>query len=563
MLLTKDFETLAKEESIVIYNGKGHQKVTGTRPPFYVLKDRFKDPAFVQQMLKKIINEYAIAMTFSLPISPIMSLDDSEHYCFELPPPDSKELPVARYMFWDVVGDFSGVGLPLVPTLEQLKSGYDKNTYFRPIDTLANGVAVAIVEIAREEIKKEGVTGSDYYSETLKDIKLALNDDNFLNKALVCARQEAVNFLKEQLREPEVKTFILQNNKAFLKFILSAISTADLDLVKHILELHPNPSAFIKEHFKIILESATQYKHQTIIDYLSITLPANLHDGDVASSHSMTLASVSALNASPPAAVLSAVTSVVSLPNVSPRSFSENKQKNDEKKSNVNRKDGIGPTLTHNDEFAADHDGTDKLVKKRMQAAQEQAAIKTPNSKEEKTHPVMLDRAYNQMIETIRVLQGYVQAQITRLSPHKNDFFNKGIIDKTRLFELMGERLTKMQEDMTNQDADIGILNKKTEQYAQDLDKCIADCGTIAHHHRRSKLDRCANFFIAAIPKVKPIVPPSWEEWQHLGKALLQAAFQQQEDPFYRAYTHSLDEKIRPKDNYNNYRHETFRRKSF
>lgn len=116
VLLTKDFNSLCEEESIVIHNPKGDlEKNSGNIPDFLAMRKKFKDPTFSQKMLGKMIIEYAVSLTFSLPISSVGQNDDSEHYCFELPK-DSDEPPLAHYMFWDVVNDFSP-RLPIVPTL--------------------------------------------------------------------------------------------------------------------------------------------------------------------------------------------------------------------------------------------------------------------------------------------------------------------------------------------------------------------------------------------------------------------------------------------------------------
>lgn len=120
VLLTKDFNSLCEEESIVIHNPKGGMdRNSGDIPDFLAMREQIMDPTFSQKMLGKMIIEYAVSLTFSLPISSVGLNDDSEHYCFELPK-DSDEPPLAHYMFWDVVGDFSP-RLPIVPTLKVLK----------------------------------------------------------------------------------------------------------------------------------------------------------------------------------------------------------------------------------------------------------------------------------------------------------------------------------------------------------------------------------------------------------------------------------------------------------
>ena len=84
VLVTRDFENLCQEESITINNPKGDSRVIGKLPNFIAMREKFKEKAFVQKMFSKMIGEYALALTFSLPIFHVRHVDDSEHYCFEL-----------------------------------------------------------------------------------------------------------------------------------------------------------------------------------------------------------------------------------------------------------------------------------------------------------------------------------------------------------------------------------------------------------------------------------------------------------------------------------------------
>lgn len=271
-LVTQDLQSLCEQEAVVIHNPKGAPiRVLGKRPPLYAQQERFKDKTFIQKMLAKIINEYALAFTFKLPIHPLNTdIDDSEHYCFEIPK-DANEPPVACYMFWDVANDFAGVNIPSVPTLDELKKGFDD--FRRSIDSLANGVACAIDEIASEEIENARKDGQSYdsvmypfHKHIEACIKEGLNDDEFLNKALVNARQAACKFLKETIQKPGIRTGLGKTNEFFMLFIKSAISSGDVALVTEIMSLDSKPSNLTAENAEELTSFAKKYNNQPVIE---------------------------------------------------------------------------------------------------------------------------------------------------------------------------------------------------------------------------------------------------------------------------------------------------------
>lgn len=261
VLLTKDFESLCQEESLAIYNVKGDTKVIGKAPNFVAMQEQFKAKDFVQKMFEKIIVEYALGITFGLPISILNSVDDSEHYCFELSKDPSRP-PLVRYMFWDVVSDFSGVQLPLVPTLSGLKAGSKKGKGVQGLSFLANQVACAMLEMNRTRIKDSwGFVGSVQDS-----ITVALNDDDFLNQALIQARQKSIHFLKQLLLGIQKVDKPLESEQ-FVELMKSVISTSDLGLVTQCFQL-PQAEGLPNKAIFELLEFARKYESQSVVNYL-------------------------------------------------------------------------------------------------------------------------------------------------------------------------------------------------------------------------------------------------------------------------------------------------------
>ncbi|CAM2993784.1 Uncharacterised protein [Legionella steigerwaltii] len=277
VLVTKDFESLCEEESIVIYNPKGDQRVIGTPPDISAMKKRLKDKAFAVKMMERIIHEYATAFTFSLPIGILGSLDDSQHFYFKLPPDESNEPPVIGFMFWDVVSDFSGPELPYVPTLEDLKSGTrSKSDLFyhplRGLEHLANNVACTMLEMSYKNSNNELSHSFAFVKEIEDDLIQVLNNDAILHEALAQARKQGVNFFTQLLNE--LKDFENKNisPEGFVEFMKSALSLDEPVLLQRAFKIHPNPTDLPKEKIDQIMATATKYGNPTNIDFLNTHL---------------------------------------------------------------------------------------------------------------------------------------------------------------------------------------------------------------------------------------------------------------------------------------------------
>ncbi|WP_347251338.1 hypothetical protein [Legionella sp.] len=273
VLLAKDFKSLCEEESIVIYNYKSTEKIIGQAPNFVAMREQFKIAAFVQEMFKKIINEFALAMTFLLPIGALQSNDDSEHFCFEV---SENKPPVARYMFWDVVSDFGGLELPVIPTLDNLKAGYRDDLSNRSkrgsqhgLLLLANAVACAIYEMNCSQIPEGDLT---FVREVENDILPALNNDTFLNQALDQARIVGSKFLDEFLGQIEQTSNAIDNGDLPLEFFIhlmrSAITTANVTLVQRVARLHTNLTDVSQKSIIDIMDFAKKYNNQPVNEYL-------------------------------------------------------------------------------------------------------------------------------------------------------------------------------------------------------------------------------------------------------------------------------------------------------
>lgn len=280
VLLTKDFDTLCKEESIAIYDIKGprDKKLIGNAPDFLAMKDRFKDTEFSQTMLSKIIEELAVALTFALPISIVHTCDDSEHHCFELPK-DSNEAPVARYMFWDLDLDFSGLTIPILPTLEEFKLGttlkYKRSIEVRPnngLSRLAHNIAMTIVAIVR--IKDETVDfeqGREFMLYVEDALLSALQDDQFLSNALDKTRRLTHNYLLKQIENIEIQKITITSKK-FSKFLKAAISIDDFELLKRIFKLCPASAILSEECIQELMEFSNKFQNQLVTEYLATNL---------------------------------------------------------------------------------------------------------------------------------------------------------------------------------------------------------------------------------------------------------------------------------------------------
>lgn len=269
VLIAKDFESLCQEEVIAIYNAKGHirknvnTQVIGNTPNFFNQREMFNTPSFVQKMFSKIINEYAIALTFNLPIPILYCVDDSVHYCFELSN-DPQEASVARFMFWDVVSDSQKVELPCVPNLKLLKAGLENKKGTWGLHFLANQIACAMNSMSIDISTDEQIAANrDFVPVTQKNMTRALDDDKFLNQALVHARKVSASFLNRVLNS------LLEKDKPinFVLLMKSAISTSDLNLVEQFFQTSI-AKALPNKSISTLLEFARQYENQPIITYL-------------------------------------------------------------------------------------------------------------------------------------------------------------------------------------------------------------------------------------------------------------------------------------------------------
>lgn len=270
VLLTKDFESLCKDESIVIFDPKRYNRVTGNAPDFMAMRERFKEKKFVQEMFRKLMFEYATAYTFSLPVSAIQINDDSEHLCFELSD-NPQRPPLARYMFWDVVKDLQERAfMPLVPSMSEFKKGPDKaggRSINGALIRISEMLASAIAEIVDKSSLLEGELFK-FAKELADDILSAIDDDTFLLPALEFARTQAKKSLDtifEELKD-EHKT----NNK-FVEYLMMAISTGDLGLVLRSFEMRPEESLDEKSIDEVI-RHATKYNYPDIVQFIESTL---------------------------------------------------------------------------------------------------------------------------------------------------------------------------------------------------------------------------------------------------------------------------------------------------
>ena len=273
VLLTKDFQSLCKNESMVIYNvkGSGEGRVIGKPIERDGLIEGLKKEVYAQGLLSEIIKEYAVCLTFKLPISVVnIRRDDSEHYCFKLPQ-SPEQPPIAHYMFWDVVGDFGGLSLPyIIPTLAELKSGYGKNK-FEGIRTLANQLACALEEVSGPEMD------TNVFLDGLESPLLeALKNENLLNSALEHARNVAINKLNEELNKVEDPGQKRDRNEV-IDLIFSAISTNDLDLLKRVCDKYLDLNHLQDNQVRQIMAFSKKYNNEPINDYLrdNLQIPFN------------------------------------------------------------------------------------------------------------------------------------------------------------------------------------------------------------------------------------------------------------------------------------------------
>ena len=269
VLTTKDFNSLCEEESIMIYDRKSPPWIKGKAPNFEEIWDKLKNPKFVQQMFEKILVEYAIAVTFQLPIFPLMNIDDSEHFIFELSR-NADEPPRVRYMFWDVLNDFQGITNVVVPTLDNLRRGYIGQSDFQyrhktGLKMLAGQVKDAIAVSSNIPLSNLDLIPKNFYS--------MINNDESLNLALQHAKIIATRYLRDELfYHKDMSPHSLSDEPEIIMCITSAISTDDITLVKRSIELCANPLRLSQDTVKQIIESANLYSNPAICEYLHTNL---------------------------------------------------------------------------------------------------------------------------------------------------------------------------------------------------------------------------------------------------------------------------------------------------
>lgn len=285
VLLTKSFNAVAEDEHLAIYNVKSSDpngKFTGDPVTIYDGKLAYlNNKQWNQQILEKIIKEYALALTYKLPIHQVTDPDDSVHFCFELQK-DKNQPPKIRYMFWDVLGDFSGLELPIVPNMCTLKTGLRfKEQYGRVFDpqkgikSLVNGIACALIETA--EVEKLGFENEFESCKAIEKALLSAITENMLNDALTHARQQACGFLKGARKEyikiaREIP--LAEQQRHLFDLVCSSISTGEVECVKAALALSSNLATFLRKYGEKIYVFAKDYDDKNITNYLSSQIPS-------------------------------------------------------------------------------------------------------------------------------------------------------------------------------------------------------------------------------------------------------------------------------------------------
>ncbi|MBN9229693.1 MAG: hypothetical protein J0I93_02475 [Legionella sp.] len=283
VLLTKNFSSLCKTEQICIYVPKGNE-IIGSCPKFTL--DAF-DREKMRKMIRAILYEYAIALTYAIPIRAAgKSLDDMEHLYFQLPV-GVDEPPTVHYMFWDVVGEFSTLSMPHVPNLTKLKSGgRDPNhpgykNGLGGIKSLANFIACGIAQFL--ELDALAVNKAIY---ALENKIVDALDDDLLLAAQTQARIHAKNNFQQNLR-----TYVETINKNspettdnFVQVMNAAISMDDVNLVAQVMKEAPHDLHQLTDtQITRIAQTAQEFANDEIIGFIKINLSdkkAQLHKLD-------------------------------------------------------------------------------------------------------------------------------------------------------------------------------------------------------------------------------------------------------------------------------------------
>ncbi|MCS5710569.1 hypothetical protein [Candidatus Berkiella aquae] len=289
VLVSKNFKNIAQDDSITIHDSKSAlNKFTGKSFNFYNGKiENLRDKKWNFAIIEKILKEYAIALTFQLPIRAVQHNDDSEHLCFEL---SNNRPPKARYFFWDVAGDFNFSGPPIVPDLKILKSGTrnleyknHSNPLLKRLYSKNNGLELLCNQLAcvfgenRKEFEKMGFTNpTDAALACEKALFESIPKLTFEN-TVTDARRHALSKLREFIQVFKDETNKSQNNDRVLRDLLrSAISTGNLNVVEEVVQLIDNKSRFTTDYGKALFDFAKLYPEKTIQIYL------NEHLGNVA-----------------------------------------------------------------------------------------------------------------------------------------------------------------------------------------------------------------------------------------------------------------------------------------
>lgn len=173
-------------------------------------------------------------------------------------------------MFWDVLSDFHGVGIPIVPTFNELKFGSREEHPNSSSQAPLQGLINLAYQVASPIVKMSSPQIADFNVDSLAvDLLAALNDDDILNEALVHARKLASKFINNLLKENEHNKI---DNEDFILLMQSVISIGEFDLFLRAFQVFEHPADMPQEDVDKIIAIAKKYKAQPIIDYLNIHL---------------------------------------------------------------------------------------------------------------------------------------------------------------------------------------------------------------------------------------------------------------------------------------------------
>lgn len=274
VLVTKRFDSVAKHESLVIYNPKGtNLKGDATRyigekfSLYHGSREHLNDIHWNQQIFKDLIADYTMAIAYQFPIPAVQHVDDSAHICLKIPK-NNNEPPKARYMFWDVAGDYNPTPTPKVPTLSDIK---------KKLNSPIHEILSVFASNPNENYKQLGVTNRDDCTLVKNAIKAALTDE-FLSGALPAVRKSVITSLKKQRKQYKDNvqnlTKIRQHELIFI-MLKQAISTGNVECVKETLALSNNKGQLFKDHGKEIVDFARKYNDAAIMAFVNAQLSAH------------------------------------------------------------------------------------------------------------------------------------------------------------------------------------------------------------------------------------------------------------------------------------------------